>query len=81
MFDLIEDRKRVEIKWWTLPSAVILIFLMGVDVGILIGRRDHHPFDWLQIAFLIVVLLWILLPIGREVASRLTAGGKNLGVR
>jgi hypothetical protein len=66
MFDLIEDRKRPEIKWWTVPAAVFLIFCTGVNAGILIGRRTIDPVDWLQMAFLVVVIGRVLWPIGRE---------------
>jgi hypothetical protein len=70
MFDLIEDRKRPEIKWWTVPGAAVILFGAGVDVGILIGRRDADPSDWVQVAFLVLMSVLILLPIVRELSDR-----------
>lgn len=72
MFDLIDDRKRLEIKWWTVPAEAFILFATGVDVGILIGRRDADPFDWLQAVFLIFGSLAILLRVVRELMRRHT---------
>lgn len=81
MFDLIEDRKKPEIKWWTIPATIFLIFCTGVDVGILIGRRSVDRFDWLQAAGLVFVSLYILSPINRELAARRTQEEKKQDVR
>jgi len=77
VFDLIEDRKRPEIKWWTIPGAVFIIFCTGMDTGILIGRRNVDPFEWLQVVFLICISLGILWPIAREVMVRGTEERKK----
>lgn len=66
MFDLIEDKTKPEIKWWTVPSAAFLILLVGVNFGILIGRRDVDPYDWVQAIFLFFVALVILRVVARE---------------
>ena len=70
MFELLEDRKRTEIRWWTIPGAAVILFGAGVAVGILIGRRDADPTDWAQVAFLVLVSVLALLPIGRELSDR-----------
>lgn len=79
MFDLIDDRKRPEIKWWTLPAAVFIVFCAGVDAGILLGGRNTDPSDWLQFAFLILISCLLLWPIGRELVTYRTPAEKNDG--
>jgi hypothetical protein len=70
VFDLIEERKRPEIKWWTLPTALCLIFLAGVELGILIERRRYtDPSDWVQVAFLLIVSFGTAIPVLRELRS------------
>ena len=69
MFDLIEDRKRPQIKWWTMLGAALIIFCTGANAGILIGRRNTDPFEWLQVVFLLLISLGVLWPIGREVIA------------
>lgn len=81
MFDLIEDRKKLEIKWWTIPGAVFLIFYMRIDLGILIGRRSIDPFDCMQFLLFFLIALAILWPIGAELAARRTAERKEQDVR
>ncbi len=68
MFELLEDRKRPEIKWWTIPGVFLIVFCSGIAAGILIGRRNVDPFEWLQVAFLILIAFAILSPISRELS-------------
>ena len=79
MFDLIGERKRPAVKWWTIPAAVCIVFCCGVDTGILIDRRDTDPSDWLKVAFLILISVGTLWPIGRELTIHRTRGGENDG--
>lgn len=66
MFEFLDERKRPEIRWWTIPAAVLMIFLAGANAGILIGRRVTDPFDWLLVASLLLTAVATLWPIGRE---------------
>lgn len=69
MFDLI-DKKKHEIKWWTVPSLALAMLLLGINLGILIGRRDVNPSDWVQVAFLLFISLVITWPVARELMIR-----------
>jgi hypothetical protein len=40
MFELLEDQRKPEIKWWTIPSALFIILCLGINIGILVGRRS-----------------------------------------
>lgn len=79
MFEIINDKRRYEIKWWMVPSAALMFLLLGINIGILIGRRDADPSDWLQVVFLLFVSLAIVWPVIRELMAR-QAKEKNTDV-
>ena len=73
MFELIDERNRPEIKWWTLPGLLFLVFSMGVGVGVLIERRSTDFLAWASIAFVSIVvwgLYWRPLLSGRVSPKR-----------
>jgi hypothetical protein len=70
MFDLLETRAKPEIKWWTLPAAIGIVFLAGVNAGILIGQRVKDFDKWLEVIFQIVLVCVLLPPILRELLLR-----------
>jgi len=69
VFELLNDR-RPEIKWWTLPSMLFIVLCLGVDIGIMIGRRSLDILQWAQIAFIAFVAWWIVSPILKEIKTR-----------
>lgn len=70
MFELIEHRAKLGIKWWTMPASVLMIFISGLGAGVLIGRRSTNFFEWLQFAFILLVASYLLSPIMREISNR-----------
>ena len=71
MFELIEDHDKPDIKRWTMPAAIIMVFLCGMEAGILIGRRKLDFFDWAQLAFLLFLTWRFLSPLLQEITHRL----------
>jgi hypothetical protein len=71
MFELLDDAQRkVARKAILKPRYAILgvlsLLLIGVGAGILIGKRDWNPLDWLSFSFNGVVFLVIFAPLFRE---------------
>jgi len=70
MFELLNDRRRTAIKWWTLPSLFLITLSLGVNIGILIGRRDWDFFQWAGVGLSAVIAWLIISPILREIKAR-----------
>jgi hypothetical protein len=71
MFELLDDARTKAVRMTILkPRYAILaglsVLLVGVEMGILIGKRDWSPFDWLQVSFNAVVLGALSRPLFRE---------------
>jgi hypothetical protein len=71
MFELLNDQRRPEIKWWTLPSVLFVVLCLGMDIGILVGRREGDISQWVQTAFMVFAAWWIVAPIFREFRERI----------
>ena len=71
MFELIGDRNKSAIKWWTMPAMAFVIFACGVDVGVLVGRRSTDFPSWVELAFILLLAWRLTSPVFREVRERL----------
>jgi len=71
MFELIEDHPKPEIYRWTLPCIVLIIFLVGVDAGLLIGKHSADLESWLTLAFLVFLAWRLSSPVFQEIKSRI----------
>ena len=67
MFELIEDRNKPDIKWWTIPAFVFTIFFCGLGAGILIGKRSADFLEWAQLAFMLFLAWRVFSPLLREI--------------
>jgi hypothetical protein len=77
MFDLIEDRAKPELKWWTIPGLAFTVFCLGFWVGILIDRRNSDPLEWAQLVFMIFVSWKVFSPLLWEIQSRIRSKNHN----
>jgi hypothetical protein len=71
MFQLIEDRNKAEINWWTVPAFIFTIFSCGMGAGILIGRRSADLLEWAQLALMLLLAWRVFSPLLREIRGRL----------
>jgi ABC-type polysaccharide/polyol phosphate export permease len=69
MFEMLDERRRPQIKWWTLPSVLVIVLCLGIDIGLLIGRRNGEISQWIQIAFLAFMVWWLVSPVVREIKT------------
>jgi hypothetical protein len=70
MFKLLDRRyDRELLRPRNAIAAVVSVFMIGVGAGILIGRRNWDPLEWLQVAFCGVVTWSIFRPVFREFYS------------
>ena len=70
MFDLLDDGREVRRRAMLRPRyafiAVFWLFLLGVDVGILIGKGNRGQSDWFAVGLNGLTLLWVCAPLFRE---------------
>jgi hypothetical protein len=72
MFELLDDARRKAVRETIAKPryaafAVLSALLVGVEAGILIGKRDWDPLNWLAVGLNAVVFLAIFAPLFREV--------------
>jgi hypothetical protein len=71
MFDLLDDahrqaNRRAMVRPRYAIFAVLSLLLIGVEVGILIGKRDWDLLDWLAAGCNGLVLFLVFAPLFRE---------------
>ncbi len=58
-----------------MPSALFIVLCLGINIGILIGRRSWDILEWGQAAFMTIVAWLIVSPILREMSAKLKNDG------
>lgn len=70
MFDVLDDgreaRRRAVLKSKYAIFALVWVCLIGVSVGILLGKRNWQPENWFQIAVQVAIAAFFLKPIFGE---------------
>jgi hypothetical protein len=71
MFELLDDRTQIEVKWWTLPSFAFCWLGMGLSAGLMIGRRNTDPLEWGQFVLWLLLIWRIYAPFLRKINDAL----------
>lgn len=70
MFDLLDDGREARRRSFLRPRygflALLSVLVIGINVGLLIGKHNSDLFDWLAVGFNGLLLVMVFSPLFRE---------------